>query len=762
MPMRGFFAYPEASQPVMEAIQRAVEISKAEGIVLLPWQKLKIFGFKIDNLIRDKIAEVDVLAADITYPNPNVFYEIGYAVAVGRPVVPTVNVGIERAVKRAQRTGLFDNIGWLAYENGEELARGLRDWPNHSWATKYVSRKNHAQPLFVLDTLIKSEFRNTIFSTVDNAKVEYRSFDPDQVPRFTAAQAVTDISSSAGVIVPILSAEMVDCEDNNLRAAFIIGLAHGFGIEVLAIQYGNGPAPLDYRDFITNSTFRKETESHVEKFSADVLVWNQRAAAPKERLSDGLLSSINLGSPVAENEVQSLGEYFVRTAEFSRALRAEGAVVVGRKGSGKTAVYFQVAASHGRDRRRCVVDLRPASHNLSELREAVLGVVSAGVFDHTIAAFWQYIVYMEIVLKLRELALPKSRNDFGLQQRIRELEEEFSLDDTMVAGDFTSRLERAVQGIIQRLASLNSAADVRSQLTNIMFERPLPRLRDTVHDLAVGIDEIVLLIDDLDKGWPPLRVESHDVSTIKHLIEVLNKIQRDLSKREVRFRHLLFLRSDIYEKLVAETSDRGKYNIINVDWSDPEQLRHLLYERVINSIDAARRDEAWNAINPAATGGTDAVSVMIDSSLRRPRFLIDLCERTLSTSINRGHDVVEPADLAEGLRQMSLYLVSDFGFEMRDVAGTPEDIFYLFIGQPSILSEERLRELLASNELGIGIDDTIELLLWYGFLGIMDDAGAPVFIYDRAYDFRRLQAERKKRSDQAAYAINPAFLTGLN
>lgn len=762
MPMSGFFAYPESSQPVTDAILRGVELAKADGLALLPWQKLKIFGFKIDNLIRDKIKEVDVLVADITYPNPNVFYEIGYAIAAGRPVIPTVNVGIERAVKRAQRTGLFDNIGWLAYANGDELATDLKDWPDHSWATKYVSRKNHAQPLFVLDTLIKSEFRNTIFSTVDNAKVEYRSFDPDQVPRLTSAQAVTDVSSSAGVIVPILSSEMVDCEDNNLRAAFIIGLAHGFGVEALAIQYGNGPAPLDYRDFITNSTFRKETESHVEKFSNEVLIWNQKASAPKERISDGLLSTINLGSPVAENENQSLGDYFVRTAEFSRALRAEGAVVVGRKGSGKTAVYFQVAEDHSRDRRRCVVDLRPASHNLSEMREAMLGVVSAGIFDHTIAAFWQYIIYMEVVLKLRELALPKSRNDFDLQDRIRQLEEEFFLDDTIVAGDFTSRLETAVQGVIRTVKSMDSAADVRSKLTNMMFERPIPRLRETIHDLSSSIDEIVLMIDDLDKGWPPLRVEKHDVSTIKHLIEVLNRIQRDLSRKDVRFRHLLFLRSDIYEKLVSETSDRGKYNIINVDWSDPEQLRHLLRERVINNVEKNRHDEAWEAINPKVSPNRDAVSHMIDSSLRRPRFLIDLCERTLSTAINRGHDVVELDDLNEGLRQMSLYLVSDFGFEMRDVAGTPEDIFYLFIGQSSPISEDSLRKLMSSNELGIGVDETIELLLWYGFLGIVSDAGEDVFIYDRAYDFRRLEAERNKLSGQASYAINPAFLKGLN
>lgn len=761
MPIRGFFAYPESSQPVVDAIRRGVELSKDRDILLVPWQKMRIFGFKIDNLIRDKIREADILVADVTYPNPNVFYEIGYAIAVGKPIVPTVNVGIENSVKRLQKTGLFDNIGWVSYTNGMELADRLNDWPDHSWASAYVRKKNHGQPLFILDTLIKTEFRNNIFHAVDNSQVQFRSFDPDQVPRLTASQAVSDVSSSAGVIVPILSEEIVDWEQNNLRASFIIGLSHGFEVETLAIQYGNGPAPLDYRDYITNSTFRKETESHVEKFAAEVLVWNQKASIPKERLGIGLISTIDLGSPIAENETHNLGDYFVRTAEFARAMRAEGAVVVGRKGSGKSAVYLQVAESHSRDRRRCVVDLRPASHNLSEMRETILGVVSAGVFDHTIAAFWQYIMYMEIVLKLREMALPRSRNDFDLQNKLRNLEEQFSLDDSIVSGDFTSRLETAIQNVIGAIRLSDNVADIRNKLTNIMFEQPIPRLRAAIEDLSIFAEDIVLLIDDLDKGWPPRQVEAHDVSTIKHLIEVLNRIHRDLSKKQISFKHLLFLRSDIYEKLVEETSDRGKYNVINVDWSDPKQLEHLLRQRVINNVDPSRQEDAWIALNPVLETGQRAIECMIESSLRRPRFLIDLCERTLSTAINRGHETVDSDDVEEGLRQMSLYLVSDFGYEMRDVAGTPEDVFYLFIGKAGPLSDAEVREILSTDEFKVGVDETIELLLWYGFLGVMGAGGEAIFIYDRAYDFRRLEAERKSGRGEVLYAINPAFLRGL-
>jgi hypothetical protein len=157
----------------------------------------------------------------------------------------------------------------------------------------------------------------------------------------------------------------------------------------------------------------------------------------------------------------------------------------------------------------------------------------------------------------------------------------------------------------------------------------------------------------------------------------------------------------------------------------------------------------------------DAVTRMIESSLRRPRFLIDLCERALSFAINRRHGFVTEDDVREGLCQMSLYLVSDFGYEMRDLAGTPEDIFYSFIRSPAILKEETLNSILSSDQLGLGIPETIDLLLWYGFLGVIEPSGEPVFIYDRAYDFRRLEAERRLLKGKVLYAINPAFLRGL-
>jgi hypothetical protein len=398
---------------------------------------------------------------------------------------------------------------------------------------------------------------------------------------------------------------------------------------------------------------------------------------------------------------------------------------------------------------------------LTEIREALLSIVSAGVFEHTIHAFWQYVIYVEVLLKIREMTLLRARNSFPLQERIRSIETEFELTESVVSGDFTSRLGSVITRVLSIVSELKDAVDIRSKLTNVMFETPIHRLREAIISFNDIYQEIHLLIDDLDKGWPPIRVQTHDVATVRHLIEALNGIQRDLARRRVTFKHLVFLRSDVYERLVEQTADRGKYNVIKIDWSEPEQLRYLLHRRVISNFVHNQQELAWRQVKPRLDASKDAVDMMIENSLMRPRILVDMCERALSFAVNSGRDHVSSHDLEEALRQMSLYLVSDFGYEMRDVAGTPEYIFYAFIGTKDRLTEEEIGEILVPLGIDVSLSELIEILLWYGFLGICEDGSKPIFIYDRAYDFRRLDAERAAVKRELLYAVNTAFLRGL-
>ncbi len=265
----------------------------------------------------------------------------------------------------------------------------------------------------------------------------------------------------------------------------------------------------------------------------------------------------------------------------------------------------------------------------------------------------------------------------------------------------------------------------------------------------------MLLFDNLDKGWPARQVEERDIRTAHHLIECLNKMERELRRSGVKFEYLLFLRSDVYDNLVAATADRAKFNLIRIDWSDPEQLQTLLRERVISNVEAAKAGKAWEATNPVLPDGTTAMKRMIENSLMRPRFLIELCEKAISFAINRQHEAVTANDVEDALKQQSLFLVSDFAYELRDVAGLTEGLFYKFIGKGDTFTPQEIIEIIGP--VSVSPDRVIDLLVWYGFLGIPGADGRPIFIYDRYYDMRRLEADKARQADDLLYVVNPAF-----
>jgi hypothetical protein len=270
-----------------------------------------------------------------------------------------------------------------------------------------------------------------------------------------------------------------------------------------------------------------------------------------------------------------------------------------------------------------------------------------------------------------------------------------------------------------------------------------------------------VLFDNIDKGWPTGGLEKADIRTIRHLIDRLNRIQHELTREKIRFQHLVFLRSDVYDELVEETSDRGKYNPIRIDWTDPPQLEHLIKKRVANSVSAGEAEYTWRAFNTKMSGGRSAIETMIQNCLMRPRFLIDLCENALSFAINRGHQTLLEDDVNEALKQHSIYLVSYFGYELRDISGLSEEFFLKFLGHSEVLTEQEVISVVQRAAPNVAPEKVIHLLMWYGFLGIPDGNGRAIYIYDRQYDIRRLEAEREEHGDDILFVINPAFLRGL-
>jgi hypothetical protein len=222
---------------------------------------------------------------------------------------------------------------------------------------------------------------------------------------------------------------------NNLRGAFIAGLGAGLDKETLILQEGDEPVPIDYRDLVRiyknsldidkyiNELAPRVTEE-LQEFSGELLLRPQR-----------LLEKLDLGNPAAENEIRNLASYYVDTDEFQKVQAGSVRLAVGRKGSGKTALFFRLRDNVRRHKQNIVLDLRPEGHQLKRLKFLVLDQLQDAVKEHVATAFWEYLLLLEISHKiLRSDHLYHQRNH-NLSIPYKELSEAYSLDQCFDEND---------------------------------------------------------------------------------------------------------------------------------------------------------------------------------------------------------------------------------------------------------------------------------------------------------------------------------------
>ncbi|MBI1620181.1 P-loop ATPase, Sll1717 family [Aquamicrobium zhengzhouense] len=765
---QAFFAYPASHRELLNSIDAACAQANATGRALRvkPWPQMDILGQNIADEVRQNIDPVDVLVCDVTKPNQNVYYEIGYAIGRGKSIAPVVNVSFVDAERILREDGLFDIIGYGRYENAEQLADILGNLPNSALSQLYAKPLNTTQPVFILDTYRKTDFRNAIVSAVKEGKAHYRSFDPVESPRFSMVQIISEVTASSGTVIPILAEHIDGARLHNLRASFLAGLSHGLSRQTLLIRQGPAADPLDYRDLVVTASSEMEISEKVKQFAHEALIAIQ-GTRPARKRSATRLQQLTLGASAAENEFRTLDDYFVETSEYVRTLRGEVGVVAGRKGSGKTAIFFMVRNNTRVKKNTYVTDLKPESHQLSLFRQELLKLVDLGVFDHTLAAFWYFLILSESLNTVRREYAYLAKRDQRALEALNEIEKVLSEFEVLESGDFTSRINRLSRSVIDEMQSERRKGRALSpeRITNIVFRGGIMKLKELLIKHSDPKTEHVILFDNLDKGWPTNGVEQFDVRLVRLLIEALDKIRRDFDAADRKFSSVVFLRNDIYERLVDDTPDRGKAGQIRIDWNDRAKLRQVIYRRLQSSLN--RRDASfeaiWTDIFTSHVGGRPSFEYCIDHCLMRPRFLLTIIENSIANAINRGHETVREEDLVDAVTQHSNYLVSDFGYEIRDTSGHSADLLFAFIGlEQQVLAPDVLDRLEKFGLLSPQAEEAFELLLWYGLIGILNAKGEPKYIYDYDYMFKRLQAEMRLLGDEAIYVINPALHVALH
>jgi hypothetical protein len=759
--VEGVFLYPSDPAPMASAIEGAAALlsqSNPPG-VWLTWREFRTTGQVIFCSICRHIRFSSVIVADVTTLNFNLMFEIGFALGLELPLILIRDTSFKRDERDFRDLGILENIGYLDFANSDGLARSIRtSLPVNAIPLPPVDL-NRDMPLYFVKSPVSTEGQMRLASVIERSPLKSRSYDPVEDPPLSLHDARKQVASSFGLIGHLLMPERSGAVVHNARTALLAGMATASGKVVVLFNEGNAAQPIDYRDLVIPYANPHQIDGKLEIPIRRILDRLLNSSVVSVRPPQRLLERLDLGDNAAENEINQLREYFVPTGQYNEAKRGHARLIVGRKGAGKTAIFYAVRDSLPTTHSYLVLDMKPEGHQFTKLREAVLARLTKGLQEHTLTAFWTYILLCELLQKIMERDQSWAQRDEERHNKFSELKvlaEELVPHDT---GDFSERLLQQVDRMASRFDELGEVGP--SRITELLFRTEIPRLETVLGDYLAYKQEVWMLIDNLDKGWPTCGATPEDILIIRTLLDATRKLQRQLDRRGVSMFSLVFLRNDIYDLLVRNTSDRDKDTAIIVDWQDPEVFKEVVGRR----IKAATRlegsfDEVWSAAFEQSVGTQDSFRYVTERTLMRPRDLIRFLRKSVEIAVNRHHDRVRSEDLIAAESIYSEELLKSINYEIGDLSSQYIDLLYHFIGCDTVMALAEATRLIST---AVGADhatEALQLLIWFGFLGVLlNDGEEPQYAYDIRYNVEKINV--LLNTGRGQLVVHPAFRTSL-
>jgi hypothetical protein len=758
----GLLLYPSEPELFANTIEQAKPKleSVSQGKSWLSWKDLGVSGQIIFCKICTALRFTKVVVADVTTLNFNLLFEIGYALGLGQLVLPVRDTTYSRDIKVFDDLGLLDTLGYIDFQNSTTLVEGvtrrLADTPPfHRYPANNVE-----QPLYLLRSHIQSEGMIKLMSVLKKSGLRFRTFDPHETSRLSFHDAFKEVCSSYGVIAHLVDHQRTGALAHNARCAFAAGMSMAAGNHTLMLQENKVHQPIDYRDVVKCYTKASEIQELLIPLIRTVVEKLQEKRFVATALPLKQLEKIDLGDLAAENEIGALRSYFVPTAQYNDAKRGHARLVVGRKGAGKTAIFYGIRSAYMPSKDHLVLDLKPEGHQFTKLREAILKELSPGLRQHVLTAFWNYLLLVEIAHKIIVGEERYAYRDYRIKDAYERVVDAHGANLALEQADFSERLLHLVDSILDQrkdIAKISTTADV----TQLIYKQDVTALNHATSEYLKlsGKEDVWILFDNLDKGWPVSCATPEDIMIVKCLLEAARKIERQFESRRVECHSVVFVRNDIYQLLVVDPADRGKETAAILDWNDPEIFKEIVRRRIAYSTGLDQTfDVLWPLFFETHVGGEESFSYILERTLMRPREILRFTRESINTAVNRGHEKVTEADILQAEDSYSYDLLCDMCFELKDVTPDYADVPYGFIGSNAFLSKDEIQQRLVDVKVPLDkIERAVELLLWFGFLGISAGTEDEMYSYQFQHDIRRMQ-DLKGR---LIYCIHPGFRKAL-
>ncbi len=743
-----FVAFSSADQFVSDVIGAACKGASSPEATFIPWNRNDASGQPIDRSVYSWVETADALVADISEPNHNVTYEVGLALGTQKALRLIRAANKDR--KLLEEIGLLHNIGHDDFNGQQQLVEILRRPYNPPWPRP---KRNPEAPIYVLQSSQTDELlRRTLSNVKKVLRMRFRSFNPQEIDRLTASEAFEQVAQSFGVVAIWHDTSVPEAFRQNQRAAFAIGIARGLEIPFLLLAPNRLRLPLDLDELATRWDVPGDLDAKMRDFRDAVAEAQRLHVDVRPVAGRRYLDAVYCGDPAAENEATQLDTYFLETEQFRLTLSGDLNIILGRKGSGKTAIFLQARNKVRADKDNIVVDLAPEGFQLIKLRELIFDQLSHGTRKEFIAAYWEYIVWLEIAYKLLEKDAQRVRRDSRIleaYERLKAIYEE-RVDGS---GDFALRLSdltsRIVDKYLKAVHGDEPIGAISSRTLQTIYGSEIRTVRDELLRYLKLKGIVCLLFDNLDRFWTPTGFVEIDTLIIIGLVECLQDIRRRFARSKIDFQWAIFLRSDVYEFVVHGMADYGKLATASIEWTDREMLLQMFERRILHGFRDKRPSfkTIWEEVSVPTVDGKPTLDFLLDASLMRPRYLIRLFETARRRAVTLGREKIDESDYKNGVEELAFQVLEDFDRELTDIVPDAKNLLFdlALLGERTSLS--KLRQVI---EKKIGkealVEPVIDILIWAGCIGVLTETGT---MYISDCSFKRPYIRALMSSDKA-------------
>jgi len=800
----GFFVFPSLPADRRKIIEKAIDLvnshEKESNFKLIGWTNMEKSSSRIISNILESISKSDILIADISGLNPNVLFEVGYAFGMCKKLI-LFSQGFSKTERENDLADLevISGLNIETYENEEQLANKIlmnipeitkRDAEIYKYGYNPQTDKCIPNKGFFLKGVTNHQIGisalNTFKSLFSNCTVDDWKEDISQTIMFY----IREVKNASGIAALFVDKNWDDSRKVNARFSLICGMAIGMKREVLMIGLPGFTSPFDYREILVSvKTEEGVRQAIIDKFKLHIESPTINQLSPKlsqieeintndnigqEKLKvnktitkedkEIILIDVNIGNSIAENEEQELSEYFIRTGQFYQALKAKQALIVGSKGSGKTATFYQIRDTlMESNSKNLICEIKPSDYKMERFLSSLkLLDQGSGLVGHVLENIWKMIIYCCLLdtinreIEGRPVYFEKSIEEEKLVDFV-------SIHRELICSPFEQKFEIAYNWLHE--VSLN--VDEFSKKIHSDF---LSSAKYVLYPILHDRNKIVILLDNLDKAWEANSDLVLQAQLFFNLLGIHRRLYADFKIEDVSV--LIFMRRNIYEYIltnVARESDKLNAETIELTWDDRDVLLLVLYERfkIASEFWGKEVDDIWNTFFKWDNDEMQLKDWLYNAVLPRPRDLIRLIQKAIEIAISRQHHEIWREDLEMALVSYSGFALDQIITEYK--AEEPWIINFLnsFIGSYSTFSYKNLRKRIirSCNEIlnNDQINHRITTLVSTNFMGVrLNDS--PVIYASNLQEGRKLESIIKDstQNKKAYFIIHPVFHKHLN